>query len=164
MDKNENKEDLGINFAKLKSIIPLYYLPYDQIITIFKRNKTFMSLLKQNYTELEKEYSKYYNLETRQKLNNILPLLESSLSAFLSTFKPNKKLTLKDQLNNLCHNISYSQILNKIIRLNKILLFKYTIEDGAKYNFNQLISLIMFMNYPKEIILNIKNASLISEN
>ena len=81
MDKNENKEDLGINFAKLKTIIPLYYLPYDQIITIFKRNKTFMSLLKQNYIELEKEYSKYYNLETRQKLNNILPLLESSLSS-----------------------------------------------------------------------------------
>ena len=164
MDKNENKEDLGINFAKLKTIIPLYYLPYDQIITIFKRNKTFMSLLKQNYIELEKEYSKYYNLETRQKLNNILPLLESSLSAFLSTFKSKKKLPIKDQLNNLCHNISYSKILNKIIRLNKILLFKYTIEDGAKYNFNQLISLIMFMNYPKEIILNIKNVSLISEN
>ena len=71
---------------------------------------------------------------------------------------------MEQQLNNLFHIISYSKILNKIIRLNKILLFKYTIEDETKYNFNQLISLIMFMNYPKEIILNIKNISLISEN
>ena len=164
MDKNQNKEDSDTILLNLKSIMPLLYLPYDQIITILKRNKSFMSLLKQNYIELEKDYSKYYNLETRQKLNNILPLLESSLSSFLSTFNKIKKLTTKEQLNNLSHLISYSKILNKIIRLNKILLFKYTIENKEKYNFNQLISLIMFMNYPKEIILNIKNISLISEN
>ena len=60
--------------------------------------------------------------------------------------------------------IAYSKIINKIIRLNKILLFKYTIKDKSIYNFNQLISIIMFMEYPKEIILNINNMSLISEN
>ena len=162
MDSKENKNIQLI--STLKSIYPLFYLSYDKVISILKQNKSFMNLYKQNYIELEKEFSKYYNLETRQKLNNILPLLESSLSTFLSKIKPNSKLSIQEQLNNLCYVISYSKILNKIIRLNKIILFKYTIDNNSTYNFNQLISLIMFMDYPKEIILNINNISLISDN
>ena len=163
MEKNENKENNKQISIKLKSIIPLYYLPFNDIISIFKQNKSFMSLLKQNYLELEKEYSNYYNLNTRKKLNNILPLLESSLPSFLTKFKFNKVL-LNEQFNNLCYIISYSKIFNKIIRLNKIILFKYTIDNEKTFNFNQLISLIMLMDYPKEIILFINNISLISEN
>ena len=162
MDYKENKNLQLI--STLKSIYPLFYLSYDKVISILKQNKSFMNLYKHNYIELEKEFSKYYNLETRQKLNNILPLLESSLSTFLSKIKPNSKLSIQEQLSNLCYVISYSKILNKIIRLNKIILFKYIIDNNSTYNFNQLISLIMFMDYPKEIILNINNISLISDN
>ena len=74
-----------------------------------------MNLYKQNYIELEKEYSKHYNLDTRKKLNNILPLLESSLPTFLSKINLNSALSPQEQLNNLCYTISYSKILNKII-------------------------------------------------
>ena len=164
MEKDKNKLDLKKPSSNIKSILPLYYLPYEQIISIFKRNKSFMKSLEQNYIKLEKEYSKYYNLDTRKKLNNIIPLLESSLPSFISKFGQNKIISYEEQLNNLCYIISYSIIINKIIRFNKILLFKYTIQDNSIYNFNQLISLIMYMNYPKEIILNINNISLISEN
>ena len=164
MEKDKNKLDLKKPSSNIKSILPLYYLPYEQIISIFKRNKSFMKSLEQNYIKLEKEYSKYYNLDTRKKLNNIIPLLESSLPSFISKLGQNKIISYEEQLNNLCYIISYSIIINKIIRFNKILLFKYTIQDNSIYNFNQLISLIMYMNYPKEIILNINNISLISEN
>ena len=163
MDKRKNKENNHQASIKLKSIIPLYYLSFNDIISIFKQNKSFMTLLKQNYLELEKEYSNYYNLNTRKKLNSIFPLLESSLPTFLTKFNVNKNL-LNEQFNNLCYIISYSKIFNKIIRLNKIILFKYTIDNEKTFFFNQLISLIMFMDYPKEIILYINNSSLISEN
>ena len=162
MNSKENSNSQLI--STLKSMYPLFYLSYDKIISIFKQNKSFMNLYKNNYIELEKEYSKYYNLETRQKLNNIKPILESSLSTFLSKIKPDSKLSIQEQLNNLCYAISYSKIINKIIRLNKIILFKYNIDNNSTYNFNQLISLIMNMDYPKEIILNINNISLISDN
>ena len=151
-DKKESQNQISI-LTNLKSALPIYYLPYDQVISIFKRNKTFMSLYKQNYIELEKEYSKFYNLDTRKKLNTIAPLLESTLPSFLSKMKINSKLTTNEQLNNLCYIMSYSKIFNNILRHNKILLFKYTIEKDSLYNFNQLISLVMFMDYPKEIIL-----------
>ena len=164
MDKNENKSSSMQYTFKLKSILPLYYLPYSKIISIFKNNKMFMSILVQNLKDLEKDYSKYYNLDTRKKLNSIIPLLESSLPTFLSKFNNNNICSYEKQLNDLCYMIAYSKIINKIIRLNKILLFKYTIEDKSIYNFNQLISIIMHMDYPKEIILNINNMSLISEN
>ena len=160
-DKKESQNQISL-LTNLKSAVPIYYLPYDKVISIFKRNKTFMSLYKQNYIELEKEYSKFYNLDTRKKLNTITPLLESTLPSFLSKMKINSKLSTNEQLNNLCYTMSYSKIFNNILRHNKILLFKYTIEKDSLYNFNQLISLIMFMDYPKEIILNINNVSLIS--
>ena len=63
MDKNENKSNSKQYIFKLKSILPLYYLPYSKIISIFKNNKLFMSILEQNLKDLEKEYSKYYNLD-----------------------------------------------------------------------------------------------------
>ena len=165
MDKKENKDSQTNNseIMKLKSLRPLYYLPYDQISSFFSKNKTFMSSYKQNYIELEKEYSKYYNLDTRKKLNSIIPLLEASLTSFLSKFENNSKLSKNEELNNLSYIMSYSKILNKILRLNKILLFKYKIDNESTFNFNQLISLVMFMDYPKEIILNINNISLISQ-
>jgi hypothetical protein len=164
MDSKDKNSEIKSQISSLKSILPLFYLPYDKIFSIFKQNKSFMNLYKQNYIELEKEYSKHYNLDTRKKLNNILPLLASSLPTFLSKINSNSALSPQEQLNNLCYTISYSKILNKIIRLNKIILFKYTIENATTFNFNQLISLIMFMDYPKEIILYINNISLISEN
>lgn len=164
MDKNENKSNSRKYAFKLKSIFPLYYLPYSKIISIFKNNKLFMTILGHNLKELEKEYSKYYNLDTRKKLNSVIPLLESSLPTFLSKFNNNNICSHEKQLNDLCFMIAYSKIINKIIRLNKILLFKYTIKAKSTYNFNQLISIIMYMDYPKEIIFNINNMSLISEN
>ena len=85
-DKKESQNQISL-LTNLKSAVPIYYLPYDKVISIFKRNKTFMSLYKQNYIELEKEYSKFYNLDTRKKLNTITPLLESTLPSFLSKFK-----------------------------------------------------------------------------
>ena len=54
--------------------------------------------------------------------------------------------------------------MNKILRLNKILLFRYAIQENSFFNFYQLVSLIMFMDYPKEIILHINDSSLISSN
>ena len=165
MEQNENKnsEKQSLQNINIKSFFPFFYISYDQIVALFKQNKSFMSSYKNNYIELEKEYSKYYNLDTRKKLNTIIPQLEASLSTFLLKIEHiNSKASVNDELNNLTYVMSYSKILNKIIRLNKILLFKYTIDNDSTYNFNQLISLIMFMDYPKEIILNINNISLIS--
>jgi hypothetical protein len=166
MENKDNKESQNMltKITNLKTILPLYYLPFDKIISLLRQNKAFISSYKQNYIELEKEYSKYYNLNTRKKLNSIIPLLESSLQNFASKIKYNSKISLNEQLNNLCYIISYSKIFNNILRHNKILLFKYTIDNNTTYNFNQLISLIMFMDYPKEVIFNINNSSLISSN
>ena len=162
--EKEDKQNNKLNLSKINSLNYLYYLSFDEIISIFRNSKHHMAIYKQNYIELEKLYSKYYNLNTRKKLNNIIPLLQESLPTFISKIKYDNKLTIEEQLNNLYYILSYSKILNKIIRLNKIILFKYTIQEESFFNFYQLISLIMFMNYPKEIILYINNASLISSN
>ncbi len=153
-----------LNFEELKTINCLYFLPFDKIISIFQKNKRYMSIYKQNYTSLEKEYAKYYNLNTRKKLNNITPILNDSFSTFISKIKRDPKLSLEEQINNMFYIISYSKIMNKILRLNKILLFRYTIQENSFFNFYQLVSLIMFMDYPKEIILHINDSSLISSN
>ena len=131
MEQNENKnsEKQPLQSINVKSFLPFFYISYDQIATLFKQNKSFMSSYKNNYIELEKEYSKYYNLDTRKKLNTIIPQLEASLSTFLLKIKHNSKASVNDELNNLTYVMSYSKILNKIIRLNKILLFKYTIDN-----------------------------------
>ena len=153
-----------LNFEELKTINCLYFLPFDKIISIFQKNKKYMSIYKQNYISLEKEYTQYYNLNTRKKLNNITPILNDSFSTFISKIKIDPKLSLEEQINNMFYIISYSKIMNKILRLNKILLFRYTIQENSFFNFYQLISLIMFMDYPKEIILHINNSSLISSD
>ena len=163
MEKEDNKNN-KLDLSKLNSFNYLYFLSFDEIISIYRNSKYHMSLYKQNYIELEKLFSKHYNLNTRKKLNNIIPLLQESLPTFISKIKCDNKLSIEEQLNNLYYLLSYSKILNKIIRLNKIILFKYTIQEESLFNFYQLISLIMFMNYPKEIILYINNDSLISSN
>lgn len=160
--ENQDLKNPQFNITKLNSQNYLFFLSFDEIMSIFRNSKYNMSIYKQNYLELENQYSKYYNLNTRKKLNNIIPLLEESLPSFTSKIKYDNKLSNEKQLNNLYYIMSYSKILNKILRLNKILLFKYTIQDESKFNFYQLISLIMFMDYPKEIILYINNSSLIS--
>lgn len=139
-----------------KTILPFYYLSYDFILSIFKTNKSFMNSYKNNYIEIQKKYEQYYNLNTRKKLNNITSILEESLPTF--------PIKIKNDINNFTYYLAYSKIMNKILKLNKILLFRYTINDANTYNFDQLISLIMFMDYPKEVILHINNCSLISEN
>jgi len=161
MEKEEIK-NIQLDLSKLTSLNLMYFLSFEEIMSIFKNSKHHMSTYKQNYIELEKSLSKYYNLNTRKKLNNILPLLQESLPSFIAKIKPDNKLTIDEQLNNLYYILAYSKILNKILRLNKILLFKYTIQDESLFNFYQLISLIMFMDYSKEVILYINNSSLIS--
>ena len=161
MEKGEIK-NVQLNISRLTSINYMHFLSFEEIMSTFKNNKHHISIYKQNYIELEKSLSKYYNLNTRKKLNNILPLLEESLNSFKSKIKQDNKLSVDEQLNNLYYIISYSKILNKILRLNKILLFKFTIQDETLFNFYQLISLIMCMDYSKEVILHINNSSLIS--
>ena len=55
------KEDIQnnkMNLSKLSSINYLYFLSFDEIISIFRNNKYHMPIYKQNYIELEKSYSK----------------------------------------------------------------------------------------------------------
>ena len=161
MENGEIKND-QLKISKLTSINYMHFLSFEEIMSIFKKNKQHMSIYKRNYSELDKSLSKYYNLNTRKKLNNISPLLQESLPSFSSKEKNDNKLSIEEQLNNLYYIISYSKILNKILRLNKILLFKYTIQDETLFNFYQLLSLVMSMDYSKEVILYINNSSLIS--
>ena len=161
MENGEIKNN-KLNISILTSVNYMYFLNFEEIMTLFKISKQHMQIYKKNYLELEKSFSKYYNLNTRKKLNNILPLLQETLPIFESKLQNNNKLSIDEQLNNVYYLISYSKILNKILRLNKILLFKYTIQDEAIFNFYQLISLIMLMDYSKEVILYINNSSLIS--
>ena len=160
--ENGEIKNIQLDISKLTSLNLLNFLSFEEIMSIFRNSKHHMTIFKQNYIELEKSLSKYYNLNTRKKLNNILPLLKESLPSFVAKIKHDNKLTMDEQLNNLYYIISYSKILNKILRLNKILLFKYTIQDESLFNFYQLISIIMFMDYSKEVILYINNSSIIS--
>ena len=160
--ENEEIKNIQLDLSKLTSLNLLNFLSFEEIMSIFRNSKHHMTIFKQNYIELEKSLSKYYNLNTRKKLNNILPLLQESLPSFVAKIKHDNKLTIDEQLNNLYYIITYSKILNKILRLNKILLFKYTIQDESLFNFYQLISIIMFMDYSKEVILYINNSSIIS--
>ena len=161
MEKSESKNS-QLNISKLTTINYMHFLSFEEIISIFKQNKLHMSIYKENYLKLEKSLFRYYNLNSRKKLNNILPLLEETLPSFISKIKHDKKLSIKEQLNNFYYILSYSKILNKVLRLNKILLFKYTIQNETNFNFYQLISLIMFMDYSKEVIIYINNSKLIS--
>ena len=105
MDKEE-KKTAKMNLSQLNSLNYLYVLSFDEIISIFRNNKKHMPIYKQNYIELEKSYSKYYNLNTRKKLNSIVPLLQESLPTFLSKIKNDNKLSLEGQLNNLYYVLS----------------------------------------------------------
>jgi hypothetical protein len=78
--ENQDLKNPQFNITKLNSQNYLYFLSFDEIMSIFRNSKYNMSIYKQNYLELENQYSKYYNLNTRKKLNNIIPLLEESLS------------------------------------------------------------------------------------
>ena len=72
MEKIEDN-NIHLNISELKSINYMHFLSFDEILSIFRNNKNHMLIYKKNYQELEKLLSKYYNLNTRKKLNNIFP-------------------------------------------------------------------------------------------
>ena len=125
------------------------FLNYNERKNIFKQNKEFFNLYKEIYTKLDKEFEIYYNLNTRKKLNDISEILKTTMNYF----EPNyyKKNELK---NKMIFEMIYSKLINKILRLNRILFFRYTIDRES--NINQLVNIIENMDYNKEVILTVK--------
>lgn len=66
--ENQDLKNPQFNITKLNSQNYLYFLSFDEIMSIFRNSKYNMSIYKQNYLELENQYSKYYNLNTRKKI------------------------------------------------------------------------------------------------
>ena len=125
------------------------FLNYDERKNIFKQNKEFYNLYKEIYNKLDKEFEIYYNLNTRKKLNDISDIIKTTINYF----EPNyfKKNELK---NKIIFEMVYSKLINKILRLNRILFFRYTIDRES--NINQLVNIIENMDYNKEVILTVK--------
>ena len=46
---------------------PYSFLPFSEIFRIFQKNREFLSNFKKIYDELEKNFSDYYNLNSRHK-------------------------------------------------------------------------------------------------
>jgi hypothetical protein len=105
---------------------------------------------------MDKQYEQYYNFNTRKKLNNLNDIIASSKSLF-DNFDENIK-----SKENLMLQMAYGTIINKALEGNKILIFRFTIDNS--FSFPQLMSIIQSMNYSKELILTIKDENVINES
>ena len=105
---------------------------------------------------MDKQYEQYYNFNTRKKLNNLNEIIASSKSLF-DNFDENIK-----SKENLMLQMAYGTIINKALEGNKILIFRFTIDNS--FSFPQLMSIIQSMNYSKELILTIKDENVINES
>ena len=75
--ENQDLKNPQFNITKLNSQNYLYFLSFDEIMSIFRNSKYNMSIYKQNYLELENQYSKYYNLNTRKKRKIVFNIYET---------------------------------------------------------------------------------------
>ena len=119
-------------------------------------NEGFEEKYKEYFSKMDKEYEQYYNFNTRKKLNNLNNIISSSKKLF-ENFDENKI-----SIENLMLQMSYGTIINKALEGNKILIFRFTIDNS--FSFPQLISIIQSMNYSKELILTIKDDAKINES
>ena len=119
-------------------------------------NEGFDEKYKEYFSKMDKEYEQYYNFNTRKKLNNLNDIISSSKKLF-ENFDETKL-----SIENLMLQISYGTIINKALEGNKILIFRFTIDNS--FSFPQLISIIQAMNYSKELILTIKDDANINES
>ena len=119
-------------------------------------NEGFDEKYKEYFSKMDKEYEQYYNFNTRKKLNNLNDIISSSKKLF-ENFDETKL-----SIENLMLQLSYGTIINKALEGNKILIFRFTIDNS--FSFPQLISIIQAMNYSKELILTIKDDANINES
>ena len=119
-------------------------------------NENFDEEYKEYFEKMDKQYEQYYNFNTRKKLNNLNEIIASSKSLF-DNFDENIK-----SKENLMLQMAYGTIINKALEGNKILIFRFTIDNS--FSFPQLMSIIQSMNYSKELILTIKDENVINES
>ena len=119
-------------------------------------NENFDEEYKVYFEKMDKQYEQYYNFNTRKKLNNLNEIIASSKSLF-DNF--DEKIKSKE---NLMLQMAYGTIINKALEGNKILIFRFTIDNS--FSFPQLMSIIQSMNYSKELILTIKDENVINES
>ena len=119
-------------------------------------NENFDEEYKVYFEKMDKQYEQYYNFNTRKKLNNLNEIIASSKSLF-DNFDENIK-----SKENLMLQMAYGTIINKALEGNKILIFRFTIDNS--FSFPQLMSIIQSMNYSKELILTIKDENVINES
>ena len=119
-------------------------------------NENFDEEYKIYFEKMDKQYKQYYNFNTRKKLNNLNEIIASSKSLF-DNFDENIK-----SKENLMLQMAYGTIINKALEGNKILIFRFTIDNS--FSFPQLMSIIQSMNYSKELILTIKDENVINES
>ena len=86
----------------------LSFLPTKDTMKAVSKNKSFMSQYKKIYQEIEKDYAKYYNLNTRTKISNINSIIKETQKFFIE-----KK---KDDNENLLFSIAYGKIMNNILK------------------------------------------------
>ena len=98
------------------------------------------------YNNIEQNFIEYYNLSTRQKLLTVQPIIQKTVSLFDDVSdSPHFKLFSQ----------AYGEIMNKVLLLNKIIIFKYTISQET--NQHQFISILSHLTYPSNIVLTIKD-------
>ena len=100
---------------KKNSFKALEYLPLETIKGVIKGNRAFMSKYKEEYISLESIYKSSYNLETRQKLQTIDPILVESSKYFIEN---------RDEISQIIFPLVYGKIINNILFNNKISTFK----------------------------------------
>lgn len=133
----------------MQSNIPLCvfnYLPSNQFDKIFPVNKNLLNSYKEYFKSLESKYIKYYNKDTRKKLTSIENILKETEPLFKDF-----KFNLKNE--DIFFPTAYGQIINRILRYNKITIFKYEIKPTT--NYFQLNSILKYLNYPRGFILTV---------
>lgn len=96
------------------------------------------------YNKLEQNFIQYYNISNRQKLLTVKPLIQKTAYLFEEFFdSPDFKLFSQ----------AYGEIMNKVLLLNKIIIFKYNISQET--NQCQFISILSQLTYPSNIVLTI---------
>ena len=148
--------------TKMPKLLPFLYLPNDKITSVFKNNKEFVLSFKENYLKLHEKYVKFYNKNSRQKLNDINSLIIGSREEFVER----ENDSYKEIIDKLTYRLSYGQVMNELLESNRIIVFRFKIENtlSSSFSFKQLMALVMALRFPREIVLFVEDRSLISEN
>lgn len=125
----------------------LDYLSFKEINQIYHLNHSYRSQVVNTQEALEREYSHHYNMNNKKKLTDISSIISSDALTYPNT----PSISLKD----IIYKIVYGKIMNKILQMNRIIVFKCFILSDITINISQLCDVIQQITNSKSIMITI---------